>query len=135
MRRFFQQYMTTLLGGGAVGILIGYIIVYPVMLIVGAAITHLFAMMFGAAKNGFNATARVFAYATAPYLLGWIPCCGGIVAPIYAMVLTIWGLGRAQETTMVRAALAVLAFPVLLCCCALGIGVIAGMAGASAGAH
>jgi hypothetical protein len=132
VRRIFEQYMGILLGGGAVGVLIGYIILYPVGLIIGAAITHLFAMMFGAAKNGFNATARVVGYATAPYLLAWIPCCGGLIAPIYAVVLTIWGLARAQDTTTTRAAFAVLALPILFCCCMMGIGILAGVAGASA---
>ena len=132
-RRIFQQYIGIFMGGGAVGVVIGEIIIYPVLLIIGAAIMHLFCMVFGVSKNGFNATVRVLGYAQAPYLIGWVPCCGPIVAAIYSLVLTIWGLARVQDSTTGRAVMAVLALPILLCCCAMGVGILAGMAGAGAG--
>ncbi|HEY8208144.1 MAG TPA: Yip1 family protein [Myxococcaceae bacterium] len=128
VRRMFA----TLLGGGSVGIIVGEIIIYPVFMIIGAAITHLFCMIFGVSKNGFNATVRVLGYAQAPYLIGWIPCCGQLVAAIYSIVLVIWGLARVQESTTARSVMAVLALPVLLCCCIFGAAMIAGMAGAGA---
>ena len=135
-RRFVQQYMGFILGGGTIGVVIGQIIVYPVMMIISAAILHLFAMIFGVSKNGFNATARVVGYAQAPYVLGWIPCCGGLVAAIWTIVMQCWGLARAQESTTGRAVLAVLAPIVLLCCCVGGgIALVAGMAGAAAAQH
>jgi len=135
VRRIVQQYIGVFTGAGTVGAVIGQIILYPVIMIVTAAILHLFAMIFGASKNGFNATARVVGYSNAPYILAWIPCCGGLIAPIYTVVLQCWGLARAHETTTTRAVLAVLAPGILLCCCIVGlIAVIAGAAGAAAGA-
>jgi hypothetical protein len=132
VRRQFQQLMSVLMGGGSVGIVIGEILIYPVALIILAAILHLFAIIFGAAKNGFNATVRVMGYASAPAVLGWIPCCGFVVALIYFVVLVVWGLARVQDSTVGRSLMATLTPLVLCCCCLVGIPVIIGAAGASA---
>lgn len=135
-RRMVQQIAGPLLGGGGtIGLVIGQIIVYPVLMIVTTAILHLFCMIFGVSKNGFNATARVVGYAQAPYVLGWIPVCGGLVAAIYGIVLQCWGVARAHESSVTRAVFAVLTPFILLCCCLVGAIVVAAGAGAAAAAN
>lgn len=117
MRQQLESVLSLLLGsGGTVGILIGVVILFPLGFIIWTAFIHLFALMFGAAKNGFNATARVIGYAYAPYLFGWVPCLGGLVAPIFSLILTAWGLARVQDSTTGRGA-AVVITPFALCCC------------------
>ncbi len=89
---------------------------YPVGLILFAAVQHLFCMLFGAAKNGFYATLRVVAYASATNIVGLIPCLG-LLASLYGGVLLILGLASVQETTVGRATAAVVLPGVLFCCC------------------
>ena len=133
VRAILEQYMGLLLGGGTVVAALIQIVIYPVLMIVQSAILHLFAMIFGAGKNGFNATARVVGYSISPYAVGWVPICGPCVAAVYSTVLTTWGIYRAQDTTVGRAVAVVIVGPVLvLCCCAGAIGVVAAMAGAGA---
>src|SRR5277367_2436296 len=48
---------------GASGLQLGCsVFLYPLLLIVSAAILHVFCMLFGASKNGYYATLRVMAY-------------------------------------------------------------------------
>lgn len=95
------------------------ILLYPMWLIIGAAIQHLFCMLFGVAKNGYFATLRVIAYASATSVIGLIPCIG-VLASLYYVVLVILGLSSVQESSLGRAAAAVL-FPMVLVCCCIGI--------------
>ena len=117
---------------GASGFRLGFsILLYPLGLIIWAAILHLFCMLFGVAKNGYFATLRVLAYAGATSIVGLLPCLG-VVASLYSLVLVVLGLSSVQESSLGRAAAAVLAPLVLVCCCAagvaiLGAGVIAAM--------
>jgi hypothetical protein len=93
------------------------LILYPLFLLIGVAILHLFCMLFGASKNGYFATLRVVAYAAATSLFVGIPYLG-FLAFLYGVVLIILGISSVQETTIGRAAAAVLVPWVLLCCCA-----------------
>jgi len=115
--------------GGVVAATISFIIsiaFFPLALLLGSALLHLFCMLFGCAKNGYWATFRVLAYASSPLLFYGIPCVG-VLAWIYSIVLTVFGLARVQESTLGRAAAAALALPVLSCCCCCGaIGLAAG---------
>jgi hypothetical protein len=99
---------------------------YPVVLLITAAIIHVFAMLAGASKNGFGATVRALAYASVPNVFAGIPFVGGLCG-IYVIVLEVWGVLRMQETTMLRALIAVVGPLLLLCCCATG-GIIAAIA-------
>ena len=104
-------------GGVGVGSLLGSLLLYPLVLLAGAAIVHLAAMLFGAAKNGYGATVRAFAYAAGPNLLGIIPCFG-ILAGIYGLVLAIFGISSLQETSTGKAAgIVLLPIAVMICCC------------------
>lgn len=94
------------------------IALYPLILIITAAIFHLFCLMFGVSKNGFSATLRTFAYAASPMVFGvW---CFAMIAFIYYVALTIIGLAKMQETTGGKAAGAVLTPYVVFCCCCCG---------------
>jgi hypothetical protein len=90
------------------------IFLYPFFAIVGAAILHLFCMLFGASKNGYYATLRVVGYAGATQVFSPIPCIG-FLAFLYGLVLVVLGLASVQQTSLIRATAAVLA-PFLLCC-------------------
>jgi len=114
----------------AVGGLALSALLFPVGLVIIAAILHLFALLFSAAKNGYWATFRALAYACSPY--AFAISCLGLVSWIYSVVLTILGLARLQETTHGKAAAATLTPFVLTCCscCVLGV-VFAGLLGSA----
>jgi len=105
--------------GFACGALIGVPVGLSVGLFIGSGIIHLCLMLFGGARNGFEATFRTYAYATgstAP--LAIIPVCGQVIGYIWGIVAAIIGLKQAHETDTWRAACAVL-LPVVLCCACL----------------
>lgn len=114
-------------GAFAIGLGVFSIVIYPVSLLIGAAVVHLGCLMFGAGRNGFGATLRVVAYASAPAALAWIPMVG-FAAAIYALVLEVWGIARVQDTSAGRAIGGVLALPLLLGCCACGLAFAAAVA-------
>jgi hypothetical protein len=113
----------------------------PFMIILGlfiwSGILHVFLMMVKGTKAGFEATFRVVSYSYGTNVLNIIPFCGGIIAWVWSIVLSIIGLKEAHETSGGKAAFAVL-FPFLLCCglaVAVGLlmmGVIAASIGATA---
>jgi hypothetical protein len=97
------------------------LVFYPATFLISAAIFHVLCLIFGAGKNGFTATARVFGYASAPMLVGWVPCLGPIVAGLYSLVLQIWGLTRIHRTDVWRPIVAYVVLILLSVCCACGI--------------
>jgi hypothetical protein len=78
-------------------------------------VVHLFLMMFGAARGGFVATARVQGYASASALWNAVPLVGWMMAVVWSIVVQILGLASAHETGAGRTAAAVLA-PFAVCC-------------------
>ncbi|MCI0410639.1 MAG: YIP1 family protein [Acidobacteria bacterium] len=79
-------------------------------------IVHVFLWILGGAKEGYEATLRVYAYSRgSTALFEWIPVCGGLVAFIWSLILQIIGLSRVHEIGGGKAALAVL-LPLALCC-------------------
>jgi hypothetical protein len=120
-------------GGVGIGPVLGTLVLYPLLVIIGAAILHLFAMIFGAAKNGWGATVRALCYASGPNVFTIIPCVG-LLAAIYVVVLEVLALMGLQETTVGKAVAIVLAPVILACCCGIlavfGIAGMAGLAGA-----
>lgn len=130
----FRQAIEFMLGKGLPLLFLGQLILYPVLLIVGAALVHLSCLIFGVAKNGFNATVRVVGYSQSPYIFSWLTVVIGLVPlvgsqmttlvslalTIYWMVLLIWGLARVQDSTTGRAVAAILVPVGLLCCCCVG---------------
>jgi hypothetical protein len=117
-------------GGAGFQIVIG-IVLYPLFLIIGAAILHLFCMLFGVAKNGYFATLRVVSYALSTSIVSFIPCIATL-AWLYCIVLVILGLASVQEASVGRASAAALVPLALVCCCVaaaiiLGAGLFAAM--------
>ena len=100
----------------------------PLQLLIWAGLFHLFAMLVGAAKNGFNATLRACGYAAAPLLLSVVPLCGAALGGLGWIILLIVGFAHLQQVSYAKAAL-VYFMPLILCCAcacagalALGIG-------------
>ena len=111
-----------------------YFFIYPLILILWAAIQHLFCMLFGAAKHGYFATLRVLAYSAAPTVFSGLPCIS-VLCGFYVLVLSILGLSSVQETSLGRATAAVLGPIVLFCCCVGGAISLAGAGLLAALAH
>jgi hypothetical protein len=86
-----------------------------IWLFIVSGMLHLFLMIVGGAKAGFEATFRVVSYSVSPYLLMVIPYCGVLITPFWALSLFMIGIRDAHETTGGKATAAVL-FPFLLCC-------------------
>ena len=122
--------MRALSGGVGVGSLIASLLIYPLVLLAGAGIIHLVAMLFGAGRNGYGATVRALCYSAGPNLFGIVPCFG-VLASLYTLVLAVFGISSLQETSMGKAAgIVLLPFLVLACCCGLlASAIIAGVAG------
>ena len=102
---------------GAFLSLIGNIILTPIGvaigLFIGAGIYHLLVLLLVKPSNaGFEATFRVVAYASVIQLVSWIPIVG-IVAGIYGIVLSVFGIREVHNTTTGRAA-AVVLIPVVV---------------------
>lgn len=89
-------------------------------ILVSAAVYHLMLMIVGGAKGGFLATMRVICYAQAPQAIQILPLCGGLIAAVGAILLTIQGLSVAHRISLGKATLAVL-LPLVLCCVCVGV--------------
>lgn len=77
-------------------------------LVIGAGVHHLFLLIFGGARRGFQTTMRVVAFTASPAIFAIIPIFGGLIGAVWAIVLAIIGLREAHRTDGWRAALAVL---------------------------
>jgi len=99
---------------------VGVILVSPILALVGlflvSGIYHLMLMLFGDAERGFTVTFRTVCYASSADLFTIVPLCGGFIAFIWGMVLTIMGAVMAHRTEPWRAILAYF-LPVVVCCC------------------
>ena len=107
----------TALALAAVGVLLT-----PVTLALWAAFLQVSCWICGVSRQGFPATVRVVAYASAPLVFA-LPGIG-LLAGVYQLVLIILGLHRVQETTQTRAVLAVVLPVVLFGCVFCGAGVV-----------
>jgi len=98
----------------------GAILLAPVFILIAAfiwcAIVHVSLWIIGGAREGFEATLRVYSYsAGSTSLFQLVPVCGNLVGLIWSLVLQIIGLSRAHGITPGKAAVAVL-LPLALCC-------------------
>lgn len=128
LERFFRMFTESSVPIYA-ALFLGGVLLYPLSFVISSVLLHLGCLVFGAAKNGFAATARIVGYSSAPAVFSWVPMLGAFMA-IYVMVLQGWGVARAQESTVARAVGAVLFIPVLAMCCVCLGGVAAGIAAA-----
>lgn len=84
-------------------------ILLPIGLFISSGLTHLALMVFGSAKQPYEATFRVNAYAYGS--VGWtwaIPFCGSLIGGIWGIVLEIIGIARVHQVSTGMAAAAVL---------------------------
>jgi predicted Zn finger-like uncharacterized protein len=91
-------------------ILLGLLIVpvVPVLVLyLMAALTHMVLVLFRDNLHGFEATFRVTAYSFATLLLLLVPLIGHLIAFFYTVAIRVIGLIQAQETTPLKASLAV----------------------------
>ena len=86
-----------------------------IWLFVVSGMLHLFLMIVGGAKAGFEATFRVVSYSVSPFLFMVIPYCGMLIMMLWVLTLAMIGLRDAHETTGGKATVAVL-LPFLFCC-------------------
>jgi hypothetical protein len=97
-----------------------FVVLLPFLVVIGlflgSAIVHVCLMIVGGAKQPFETTFRVVAFAQGSTgVLQMIPICGGIVAGVWALVVQCIGLARAHETETGRAVVAIL-LPLIVCC-------------------
>lgn len=98
---------------------VAMLLLAPVGLYLWSGLLHLGALIFGSAGNGFLATRKAVAYASGPNLLQLIPCCGGLLALGWYLVLLVIGIWKAQRTS-VGAAIGVVVVPLFFVCCLTG---------------
>lgn len=117
----FARYAPLLEGGAG---LVAQLVLGPVFLVLGlflgAGITHLFLMLLGGAKRGFEATFRVVCFAQAAAIFSVVPFCGSLVHLVYQIVLAVIGISEAHGIGRGTAAAAVLLPGLILCCCCIG---------------
>jgi hypothetical protein len=107
------------LGSGTSALVVIGIIVVGIPMMVAlsflnAGITHLcLALLKGTSKN-YEATYRVMCYSYSAWIFALVPCAGGIVAGIWALVSSIIGLSKVHKTETWRAAAGVL-LPLFIC--------------------
>lgn len=99
------------LAGGVVGFVLTVILspIYTAVgLLIGAGIYHLLVLFLVRPGNaGFEATFRVVCYVAAIQLISWIPIVN-IVAAIYGVVLSVFGIREVHATSTGRAVAIVL---------------------------
>jgi hypothetical protein len=113
------------------------IIVSPIIIIAGvfimSGIYHLIFLIFGWGKRDFEATFRAVAYSEGAMVFLAVPFCGGMIAFVWSIVLTIIGMKHMQKTTGGKAAL-VYFTPLILClCCCVGLFIILLIVGVNLG--
>jgi hypothetical protein len=72
-----------------------------------SALLHLFLMIVGGNKKGFQGTFRAICYTFSVFLFQIIPIIGGLIVLIYGLILTIIGVKEGHGITTGRATLAV----------------------------
>jgi hypothetical protein len=115
--RLLRAYAEGLTGSATLGQIVFAPLLALVAVYVGAGLTHLMLSLFRGATRPFDATLTTVAYAFAPMLLLAVPGCGGVIAPVWLVVSLVLGLAMSQRCGVGKAAGAVLAPGVLLCCC------------------
>lgn len=104
----------------AAGVIVGIVALQVLLgatlgLLIGAGIVHLCLMLWGGAKEDYEATLRVLGYAQgSANALQLIPCLGPCVAVIWVLVVQIVGLAEVHRTDVWRVVLAIFT-PLLVC--------------------
>jgi hypothetical protein len=116
-----RRIMPVMMGGFSVVLQVVFSPVFVTLgLFIVAVIVHVFLLMLGGARQGFEATFRVICYSEAAAVINIVPLCGGVLSGVYYMILAIIGLAAAHGIGKGTAAAAVLLPLVVLCCCCAG---------------
>lgn len=91
----------------------------PITLLLMAGLFHLCGKLTGAARRGFSATLRAYAYSSAALLVAVIPVFGSNLSSLAHAVLFIVGLTKIHRTTYGKSVLTYLMPIFLACCCGL----------------
>lgn len=91
-----------------VGVIIGSVL----LLLIGSAILHIFALFLGATKKYSDTVPAMVAFMTPNLLLGWIPFVN-IWTSIYTFLVIVYVLARKQDLTMAKATVAI-AVPIII---------------------
>lgn len=117
LRRILPLFMG---GAGLVLQVVFAPIFVTVGLFIAGAVVHVFLLMLGGARNGFEATFRVMCYSEAAAIINVVPFCGGVISGVWFLVLAILGVAAAHGIGKGTAATAVLLPLAILCCCCAG---------------
>lgn len=113
--------LPSLLFGAGVGLIV-LLVGMVVYAFVASLFYHILLLIFGGAQEGFSATFGVFCYVTgATWILGLIPCVGGFVQVLWALVSLTLGFAAAHKTSVWRPILANAL--ILFVCCGLYAGI------------
>jgi hypothetical protein len=110
---------------------IAVVLFLPLFLIAGAfiwaAMVHLFLMITGASRHGFEATFRALAYSSgATSMLQLVPLCGGYLYPVAHLVYGVIALKEVHCTDLWRVVLSMVLM--MLLCCGAFVGIAVGIA-------
>ena len=93
-------------------VFLGVMIISPLfvtmIIFLTSGIMHLFLLIVGAGRNGFEATFRVMAYSQAVQIFGLIPFIGGIIGGLWLLIVQVVGLREIHETSYFRVIIAIL---------------------------
>lgn len=99
-------------------------------ILAGAVLLHVALFMLGGARQPFEATFRIVAYASGPDLISAVPMIGWVITLIWKFYITVIGVKEVHGLTTGKSAVAV-CLPILLCCGVAAAGLIMAMMGAA----
>ena len=100
-------------------LLLPAVLMPPVQLVLLSAMYHVCGKLTGAAKLGFSATMRAYAYSSAALLVSIVPVFGSNVAGLAHAVLFIVGMTKIHNSSYGKSTVAYLLPVILACCCGL----------------
>jgi hypothetical protein len=114
------------------------VVLGPLFVLIGifvaSGLSHLGLLLLGA-RQGFEATLRVFCFAQATALFQLVPFCGALIGLPYMVVLLVVGFSEVHAIGEGRAYAGLFASILMACCCVAmmalamgGIGALAGLA-------
>ena len=116
--RYDSSYLLGISAGtSALAVIVILVVAIPMIVafnFLNAGITHLCLALFKGTSKNYEATYRVMCYSYSAWIFALVPCAGGLVAGIWALVSSIIGLSKVHNTESWRAAVAVL-LPIFVC--------------------
>jgi hypothetical protein len=107
---------------GTMGLVL-QVVFAPVGVVIGvfvaSAIYHVLLVLFGQAREEFEATFRVVCYAYAASLVAILPFCGSLIGVFWSLALLAIGLSKAHKAGLGITIVVVIA-PIILCACCTG---------------